>query len=94
MAMHNATLLAAENRKLRTANERIRKKRQKKKSYVGKGGVLSVTEVQEAQIGVEVEENRDIPVVEEPGQPIRTRALRTCSICRSLEHTARTCPNR
>ena len=42
MAMHSATLLAAENRKLRAANEKIHKKRQKKKSYVGKGGVLSI----------------------------------------------------
>jgi hypothetical protein len=92
--MHSVTLLAAENRKLRTANEKIRKKRQKKKSYVGKGGVLSVAEVQEPQRGVEVEENLSVPVVEEPGQPTRTRAPRTCSICRSLEHTARTCPNR
>ena len=48
LAMHSATILTAENRKLRTANERIRKKRQKRKSYIGRGGVLSVAEVQEA----------------------------------------------
>jgi hypothetical protein len=60
MAMQSATLLAAENRKLQAANEKIQKKRQKKKSYVGKGGVLSAREVQEAQRGVVIEENATI----------------------------------
>ena len=60
MAMHNATLLAAENRKLRAANERVQKKRQKKRTYVGKGGVLSAQEVQEAQRGVEIKVEREI----------------------------------
>lgn len=32
MAMHSAVILAAENKKLRAANERVKKKRQKKKS--------------------------------------------------------------
>jgi hypothetical protein len=45
MAMHNAVILAAENKKLRAANERIKRKRQKKKSYVGRGEVLSAQEV-------------------------------------------------
>jgi len=94
MAMQSAILITAENRKLRAANERVKKKRGKKKSYVGKGGALGVAEVQEAQRGVVIEENPSIQVVEEPSQAIRTRAPRTCSVCRSLEHTARTCPER
>ena len=35
-----------------------------------------------------------IQVVEPPTQPVLMRAPRTCSMCRSLEHTACTCPER
>jgi len=45
IAMQNATLFAAENKRLQAANEKIKKKRQKKKSYIGKGGALSAGEV-------------------------------------------------
>jgi hypothetical protein len=41
MAMQSATILAAENKKLRAANEKVKKKRQNKKSFVGKRGDLS-----------------------------------------------------
>jgi hypothetical protein len=94
MAMQSATILAAENKKLRAANEKIKKKRQKKKSYIGKGGVLTAQEVQEAQRGVENRVETEIEVVQQPSQPGPSRAPRMCSICRSLDHTARTCPER
>ena len=48
IAMQSTVILAAENKKLRATNEKVKRKRQKKKSYVGKGGVLSAREVQEA----------------------------------------------
>ena len=48
MAIHSATILIAENKKLRAVNERVKKKKGKKKLYIGKGGALSVTEVREA----------------------------------------------
>src|SRR6201747_2348696 len=54
MAMQSVAILAAENRKLRAANEKVQKKRQKRRSYVGRGGVLSAQEVQEAQRGGEI----------------------------------------
>jgi len=92
--MHSATLLAAENRKLQAANKKIRKKRQKKKSYVGKGGVLSVIEVQEGQNRTVIEVEEEIQVDEQPNPAVSVRAPQMCSICRSLEHTARTCPER
>ena len=92
--MQSATLLAAENKKLRAINKKIKKKRKKRKSYIGKGGVLSAQEVQEAQRGVENRVETNIEVVEQPSQPGPLRAPRIYSICRSLDHTAHTCLER
>jgi hypothetical protein len=94
MAMHNATLLAAENRKLRAANEKVRKKRQKRRTYIGKGGSLTALEAQEAQREMVIQDEVVNQVVEQPAQPSHSRAPRMCSLCRSLDHTARTCPMR
>ena len=44
MAMNSAMLLAEENRQLRAENERQKSKRAKKRSYIAKGGVLTVEE--------------------------------------------------
>ena len=44
MAMQNATLLAAKNRKLQAANEKVQKKRQKRRTYIGKGESLTALE--------------------------------------------------
>jgi hypothetical protein len=91
MAMHSAVLLVDENKKLRAANERQIKKRAIRRSYIAKGGALTVQE------GL----NRSVIVNTEPtGQSMggveeqRIRAPRTCSMCKSPEHTARTCPLR
>jgi len=92
--MQSVTILTAENRKLRAANEKVKKKRQKKKLYIGRGGVLSAQEVQEAQRGVGIEVEKEVQVVEQVAAPASIRAPRMCSICRSLDHTARTCLER
>jgi hypothetical protein len=94
MAIESATLLAAENRKLRVANEKVRKKRQKKKAYVRKGGVLSAAKVQEAQTEDIIELQSTIQVFELLRIKAPTREPRKCSLCRSLEHTSRTCSQR
>jgi hypothetical protein len=67
---------------------------QKKKSYVGRGGVLSAIEVWEAQGRLRANEEVEIHMVNQPNPEVSMRAPRTCSIYRSLEHTARTCPER
>lgn len=91
LAMHSATLLAAENRDLRAANEKVKRKRATKKSYVGKGGVLTPADIQESSnmgvIAREVEVSEIGGVQDQPSE----RAPRKCSKCRSLLHTARTC---
>ena len=40
MAMSSAVLLASENEKLRIENQRQKKKRAKKRTYIARGGVL------------------------------------------------------
>jgi hypothetical protein len=44
MAMHSAILLADKNWRLRAENERQKKKRAKRRSYIRTGGVLTFQE--------------------------------------------------
>ena len=89
--MHSAVLLAEENRQLRAENERQKKKRAKKRSYIATGGVLTVQEgLDLSQIADEGLQGR----VASPEVTVKTRAPRTCSMCKSLSHTARTCPTK
>ena len=89
--MNSAVLLAEENRQLRIENQRQKKKRAKQRLYIATGGVLTVQEgldlLQIAneglQGGVEMQE-----------ATVKTRAPCTCSLCRSLSHTACTCPTK
>jgi hypothetical protein len=94
MAMHSATILAAENMSLWAANKRVKRKRQKRRSYVGKGGASTAAEVQEGQNQAIIEVEEEVQVVQQPEIKVSNRAPRMCSICRSLVHTARTCPER
>lgn len=89
--MHSAVLLADENKKLQAANERQKKKRAIRRSYIATGGVLTVQEgLNRAQLVETVVEGS---VVSEHINR-RTRAPRTCSMCKSLVHVANTCPLR
>jgi hypothetical protein len=92
--MHNATILAAKNRQLRAANARVQKKRAKKRVFVSRGGTLTAQEVQEGQNQSIIHQEVGIQVVKLPTASVLIRAPRTYSVCRSLEHTARTCPER
>jgi hypothetical protein len=91
MAMNSAVLLADENKQLRAENERQKKKKANRRSYIAQGGVLTVEKGLDRSktVGLQLMEGlTDQPV------KLQTRAPRTCSICRSLEHTARTCSQR
>jgi hypothetical protein len=91
LAMNSAVLLAEENRQLRRENERQKKKRAQKKTFIARGGVLTIQE------GRDLSQNATI--VPESGvahqeATVQTRAPRLCSLCRSSLHTARTCPTK
>jgi hypothetical protein len=91
IAMNSAVLLAEENRQLRAENERQVKKRAKRRSYIATGGVLTVQEgLDLSQIANEGLQSK----VATHEATLQMRAPRTCSLCRSLSHTARTCPTK
>ena len=90
--MNSAVLLAEENRQLRRENERQKKKRAKKKTYIATGGVLTIQE------GIDLREAAKNGPKGPKGRAVNQEATtqprvpRMCSLCRSLLHTARTCP--
>ena len=89
--MNSAILLVEENRQLCIENQRQKKKRAKRRSYIATSGVLVVREgldlLQTANEGLQggVATKKAI---------VRMFAPRTCSMCKSLSHTARTCPTK
>ena len=91
LAMHTNTVLTEENRQLRAENQRQKRKRAIKRSFIQSGGVLTVQEGIEL---VETAENGSIGGEVEPRVQAQPRALGRCSICRSTIHNARTCPAR
>src|ERR1700722_4181481 len=91
IAINSTVLLAEENRQLQAENERQKKKRAKVKLYIATGGVLTIQEgLDLSQIANEGLQS----TVATQEATIQTRAPRTCSLCRSQSHTARTCPTK
>ncbi|MDP1994524.1 MAG: transposase [Ignavibacteria bacterium] len=91
LAMHNSVLLASENERLLAENKRQKKKRSQKRSYISKGGVLTVAE---AKVIIQNKKNTRDEAIEDFQSNERKRAPSKCSLCSSLEHNVRRCPNR
>jgi hypothetical protein len=91
MAMHSAALLAAENRELRAANEKQKRKRERRRAYIGQENALTIKEEVNRVQRANEEERGGVEVSKE--QP-RKRAAPRCSVCNILGHTARTCSQR
>ncbi|OJD22497.1 hypothetical protein ACJ73_06151 [Blastomyces percursus] len=79
--MHGATLLAQENKVLRAANEKQKRKRGQGRTYIGQGAILTREEglaraqaAQDGQIGKEIG-------VGDSDQPTKKRAPPRCSKC-------------
>jgi hypothetical protein len=97
LAMHSVVLLAAENEKLLTANERQKCKRQLKQRFTSKESALSAAEATQMVLGsqlptgvvdnsvaAEPHPTEDVPIVD----PV---LMITCYICRGFDHHAREC---
>ena len=89
--MNGAVLLAHENEQLRNENHRQKRKRGSRRSYLAKGGVLTGAEAQSLIEQDVISRNTD--EARDRGE-VRQRAPPKCSVCNSLEHTARTCQER
>jgi hypothetical protein len=92
--MHNATILAAENRQLYAANTRVQKKRAKKTMFVSRGEVLTGQKVLEGRNQPITYDKVRIQVVEPSSRKAFIHALPTYGLYKSLEHTACICPER
>jgi hypothetical protein len=85
LAMHSAVILASQNEQLLAENQRQKRERAKNRTYVftrsihtGAEGQEKINSQQQAELGNTSE--------------ARQRAPPRCSLCRSLEHKAPTCP--
>jgi hypothetical protein len=94
MAMSSAMLLAKENEKLRVENQRQKKKRARKRTYIAKGDILSGAEgASRAQVA-QVRVVKKVAEAAEAATEQLQHAPRKCNMCSSTEYTARTCLER
>jgi len=89
--MSNAVLLVSEVEKLHTENQCQKRKRATRRTYIARGGVLSAAE---GASRAQAAQTRHEEATAEAAAERPRRAPRKCSICKSTEHTARTCPRR
>jgi hypothetical protein len=89
---HEMTLLSAEVRTLRAANEALSKRRRAKKARVRKGGVLTVEDAQDliSQKDAEEQARRDLRA-EGGNRKEGQSSGRRCGTCGKAGHNARTC---
>ncbi|KAL1960690.1 hypothetical protein VTO42DRAFT_6520 [Malbranchea cinnamomea] len=91
MAMHSAAILAAQNKELLAANEKQKRKRERRHAFMGQEGALNAEEGMEC---VQRRNEDERGVTERPEERPQKRVARRCSICGAVEHTARTCSQR
>ena len=89
---HENTLLAAEVRTLRKANEALSKRRRAKKTRLRQGGALTVKDAHDIMAQKEIDEQirRD----KRSGEAFSKEGnsgVRRCSACGKTGHNARTC---
>lgn len=88
IAIHNAKILTSQNQHLLAENQRQKRKRAQKRSYIARGGVLSGVEAQ-SLIDI-AREAQNVPTEDVPRER-RQRAPPRCSLCGSLLHKANKC---
>ena len=89
LAMTNYLIVQQENQQLKLTNNQLSQKRQRKKKAVQRGGVISVTEGQEAVEDMYIEDNRPRGG---QGGPGKKRQPYRCSKCKSKGHRKNNCP--
>ena len=92
--MTGVTILAVENQVLCKANGKQKCKRVSERVYIGDGGICSGREGQDRAKRARTDENNAEASSGGRSEASSTRAPSKCSRCRSLDHTARSCPDR
>ena len=88
MSIHNQVLLLEETKRLRMENQRQKRKRDMRRSYIAQGGVLAMEE------GLRLAEERAKGGEGSgagSGETGKTSAQRLCSRCKLPGHNIRTC---
>lgn len=89
---HQNTLLMAENRNLRNANEALSKRRRAKKTRVRQGGILTTGDARDVLTQKEVDEQLEQERRQNPGgDRERPTMVRRCGTCGQPGHIARIC---
>ena len=89
---HELTLVSAEVRTLRQANEALSKRRRAKKNRIRQGGTLTVGDAHDIISQTEVDEQfRRDECVRGGQRKERKSTVRCCSICKKPGHNAQTC---
>ena len=92
--MTDATILATKNQALYNTNQKQKRKRASERIYISKGGIVFGREGQNCAKRTRINETTTELEVGKRGEASFTRTLLKCSICGSLEHNARICPDR
>lgn len=89
---HKLTLVTAENRMLRTANEALSRRRRAKRTRIQDGGMLTLEEATDVLARKEAtEESRREKRISKVGQNQEHSSGRHCSKCGNSGHNSRTC---
>ena len=91
MVILSTVLLISENKKLCIENQRQKRKRVQRRTYIARGGVLSGAE---GASYAQAAQTRHKEAIVEAAAERPQRVVRKCSICKSIEHNTRTCPRR
>jgi mono/diheme cytochrome c family protein len=86
MAMHSAVLLTQEVKELRAANERLTRKKSRRRTQLQRRGVL---QVQEGQNRISEIESREQENMQQDVDQGRRRVPPTCSSCHIQGYTIR-----
>ena len=89
--MHSAIFFAHKNERLYTENQRQKRKKAQKRSYLAKGDIITGAE---AQSLIKTKKISRIEAEARDRGEVLQRATPKYSVCQSLEHNARTCPER
>jgi hypothetical protein len=92
--MYSVVILTNENIQLQIANKKVKKKRGRKRIYVGKGDTANRSDISEKYIEVIIAVEEVIPIISQVKLLAPLRTVRKYNICRSVEHTARKCNQR